>query len=152
MSESAALLPGCCNNQPVSLSVAGRTAFALGARGLLEGPVVVLTGARLPRPDSHRLAVRAAGLLARAGFVVGAVASLGALSAAVLVIDDRGLPDALYIAEMALARRRPVLFYGGAGAYWPGRLDRPGVSLRCTVPAMLRALAPLCPGGRVAGL
>lgn len=173
----------------------------------------MLTGARLPRPDSHRLAVRAAGLLARAGLVVGAVAShrfgeevlaaavrggapilgmlheafrpgfvplveapagaalwlsifgedgwlregqdaadrlLGALSAAVLVIDDRGLPDALYIAEMALARRRPVLFYGGAGAYWPGRLDRPGVSLRCTVPAMLRALAPLCPG--VAGL
>ena len=45
--------------------MAGRTAFALGARGLLEGPVVVLTGARLPRPDSHRLAVRAAGLLTR---------------------------------------------------------------------------------------
>ncbi len=213
MFESADL-PSLSRSRPVPLLVASRTAFALGARGLLERPMVVVTGAGIPGPDSHRLAVRAAGLLARAGLVVGAAVDhrfgrevlaaavragapilgmlhrafprdfvppveapagsalwlsifgeggwrregpdaadrlLGALAAAVLVIDDRGLPDALYIAEMALSRRRPVLFYGRAGAFWPGPLDRPGVSLRCTVPAMVRALSHLRPPGPAAG-
>jgi len=60
-----------------------------------------------------------------------------------VVVDTGGPPDAFYVAESALRSGRPVLFPRGAAACWPTSLDRPGVRMGSSPPAILRMLAAL---------
>ena len=67
---------------------------------------------------------------------------LGTLAAAVIVIDALGLPDAYYVAETAIRKGRPVFFHPRSQARWPAPLDRPGVHIRCPLPARLARAPP----------